>query len=135
MLGLVVSCAGVSPHYSPILVTPHDQQSGRDWGGCLVGPKRRRGAIGIWNVAMRVYARIGRDDQCLADWSRASIQGIDGERQRVYLLIRQPTGSNLESTAMSRSLLRYPSDRRPGPSRQLSVGIPERHTIVEIRNM
>jgi ribonuclease PH len=81
MLGLVVSCAGVSLHHLPILVTPHDEQSGRDWRGCLVGSERGRGAIGIWNVAMCMYARIGRDDQCLADWSRASIQGIDGERQ------------------------------------------------------
>jgi hypothetical protein len=135
MLGLVVSCAGVSPYYLLILVLPHNQLSGRDWGGCLVGSKRRRGAIGIWNVVMRMYARIGRDDQCLADWSRPSIQGIDGERQGV-LHLDPPTNwtSTLESTTMSRSLFRYPSDSGQGPSRRLRAGI-ERHTVVETRSM
>jgi hypothetical protein len=78
-----------------ILVMPHDQLSGRGWGGRLVGPKRRRGAIGIWNVVVRIYARIGRDDKRLANWSHTSSQGIVGERQGVHLLIRPPTGSQL----------------------------------------
>lgn len=69
------------PTLLPILVMSHDQLSGCGGGGRLVGPKRRRGTIGIWNAVVRMYARLGRDNKRLANWSHTSCQGIVGERR------------------------------------------------------
>ncbi len=54
---------------------------GYRWRRCLAGPYRGRGAAGIGNVAVRMYARSGLDDKPLADWSHTSGQGISGGRR------------------------------------------------------
>ena len=117
MLGLVVSCAGVSPRHRQFLYLLTLELSGCRWRGYMVGSYGRRGAVSIWTVAVRMYALSRLDDKRLADWSHTSDQGVSGGRQLITLrrFVDQFKITSGPST-MSRALYRHPSNGSPGSS-------------------
>ena len=67
-----------------MLSFPQGRLLGCCWRRCLVGSYRGGDAVGIGDVAVRMYARSGLDDKCLADWLHISGKGISGERQLIF---------------------------------------------------
>ena len=87
-----------------MLSFPQGRLLGCCWRRCLVGSYRGGDAVGIRDVAVRVYARSGLDDKCLADWLLASGQGISGGRQLISsFFFRWPEEVNVRAFSCVKS--------------------------------
>ena len=126
MLGLVVSCAGVSPFYYVFLQ-------------CLTTIYQAVVGEDVWLDPNEEEARLASGMLLCACMPALGVTTSIWQTGRVLptkALMVSNTGftcdppinwtSILESTTMSRTLFRYPSDCSPGTSRRLSVGISER---------